>query len=420
LSQIFAGSGVVFTVEKPEPHTLYSTIYIGGDDSAFSEYGSFLGLAEQVDVGNKDFSDKAFVFSDRILIGQSSAGSASAHLANIIAHEAGHLLGYAHEYEESESILSSQALAVSVVNQGLIEADVFGSTLILARSVSNSGTILAAAGGTMSLLDGLMGKGVITVIAEGSIIVNDLLSIDGYSNSFGMNSTMYGLNKTQLILYGGEVVGPGRILVEDGAQVDIIGLTFSDSAGSTQVIYEADSSGTVQWSTIKSLSVHSDADVSVVNNDFSGGTVLVSGDPSATVNMENNWWGTIVPAEIENKITHRADDPSLPWVDYEPWRSGSLPNLFLAGQWPHSRLNQENNYIEVIFSKEVDLLEFTAEDVLLLGLNGSVAVVSIELANAEASGFAVYRILFAEILTEGTYRVTLGPDIVNLVGNALD
>lgn len=125
LSQTFAGSGVIFTVEKPEPHTLYSTIYIGGDDSAFSKYGSFLGLAEQVDVGNKDFSDKAFVFSDRILMGQSSAGCAAVRLEDIIAHEAGHLLGYAHDScgpgegvlfsvaEENPSIPEEPELALS-------------------------------------------------------------------------------------------------------------------------------------------------------------------------------------------------------------------------------------------------------------------------------------------------------------------
>jgi len=54
LEEIFAGSGVVFTINKPSAGQPHSTICIGGDDSAFAQYGSFLGLAEQVDIGNED------------------------------------------------------------------------------------------------------------------------------------------------------------------------------------------------------------------------------------------------------------------------------------------------------------------------------------------------------------------------------
>jgi hypothetical protein len=66
LEHHFAGSGVIFTTEKPEIGISYSTIYIGGNDSVFSEYGSFLGLAAQIDVGNQDPCDEAFVFSDNL------------------------------------------------------------------------------------------------------------------------------------------------------------------------------------------------------------------------------------------------------------------------------------------------------------------------------------------------------------------
>jgi len=100
LNRTFAGSGVIFTVEKPEPHTLYSTIYIGGDDSAFAEYGAFLGLAEQVDVGNQDLSDSGFVFSDSIVSGHTEMDLLVIRLADLISHEIGHLLGYAHFYHK--------------------------------------------------------------------------------------------------------------------------------------------------------------------------------------------------------------------------------------------------------------------------------------------------------------------------------
>jgi len=67
LGEVFAGIGVTFTSSRPEDSGPYSTIYIAGDDSAFSDYGSFAGLAEKVDSGNLDSFDNAFVFSDMLL-----------------------------------------------------------------------------------------------------------------------------------------------------------------------------------------------------------------------------------------------------------------------------------------------------------------------------------------------------------------
>jgi len=58
----FSSVGVTFTTARPTPAAKYSTIYVGGDDSAFSQYGSFLGLAEDVDVGNQIPDDNALVF----------------------------------------------------------------------------------------------------------------------------------------------------------------------------------------------------------------------------------------------------------------------------------------------------------------------------------------------------------------------
>jgi len=96
LEETFAGSGVVFTTEQPTAGTEYSTIYIGGDDSVFASYGSFLGLAELVDTGNLESSDRAVVFSDLIVQQARDRKNLARTLAGTIAHEAGHLLGYPH------------------------------------------------------------------------------------------------------------------------------------------------------------------------------------------------------------------------------------------------------------------------------------------------------------------------------------
>jgi len=99
LEQAFAGTGIIFTNEQPSVGTQYSTIYIGGDDSAFAEYGSFLGLAEQVDMRNLDRQDDGWVFS-AVLANESVQEYARA-LTAIIVHEAGHLLGYQHSSQDN-------------------------------------------------------------------------------------------------------------------------------------------------------------------------------------------------------------------------------------------------------------------------------------------------------------------------------
>ena len=64
LNRGFDDLGVTFTDVQPNSATEYSTVYVGGDDAAFSQYGSFYGLAEKADIGNQDHTGEAFVFSD--------------------------------------------------------------------------------------------------------------------------------------------------------------------------------------------------------------------------------------------------------------------------------------------------------------------------------------------------------------------
>ncbi len=97
LRRIFAEAGVIFTLERPAGDQPYSTVYLGGDDLAFAAYGSFEGLAEAVDVGNRNAGDEALVFSQKLGAGAPDVTTYVSRLVYVIAHEAGHLLGYVHQ-----------------------------------------------------------------------------------------------------------------------------------------------------------------------------------------------------------------------------------------------------------------------------------------------------------------------------------
>lgn len=111
LRQIFAGSEIFFTTDQPVGGSAYSTIYVGGDDRAFADYGSFLGLAEVVDVGNQDPNDEAVVFAENVGYPTMDLTLYASELAYVIAHEAGHLLGYAHA--DPDNLMTSASEGVS-------------------------------------------------------------------------------------------------------------------------------------------------------------------------------------------------------------------------------------------------------------------------------------------------------------------
>ena len=70
LNTRFSEVGATFTQQRPT-NGPYSTIYVGGNDSAFSQHGSFFGLAQHNDTGNSDLGDVAQHW--RYLFGQKQA-----------------------------------------------------------------------------------------------------------------------------------------------------------------------------------------------------------------------------------------------------------------------------------------------------------------------------------------------------------
>ena len=91
LDQIFPGTGVEFVLDRPSNSQKVSTIHVGGDDSAFHQWGRFDGLAEQNDIGNKSKNDEAVVFAD--FESSLSIDEVARRLAFTIQHETKRLVG---------------------------------------------------------------------------------------------------------------------------------------------------------------------------------------------------------------------------------------------------------------------------------------------------------------------------------------
>jgi Ca2+-binding RTX toxin-like protein len=111
LNERFSGIGVRFTAIRPQALSKFSIIYIGGTGSEFAPYGTFTGIAEEVDAGNRNGSDNAFVFPD--LFNVVSLEDSVRILARSIEHEAGHLLGYTHIPPIRGAETSLQAVAMT-------------------------------------------------------------------------------------------------------------------------------------------------------------------------------------------------------------------------------------------------------------------------------------------------------------------
>ena len=113
LNDLFAETGVLFTLDRPQEPGSYSKIYVDGDGSWASAYGPFFGLAEQVDIGNQDLGDNAYVFTERLASPASCATIYADALADLIAHEVGHLIAYQHDVQYSAGELGEVAQIVN-------------------------------------------------------------------------------------------------------------------------------------------------------------------------------------------------------------------------------------------------------------------------------------------------------------------
>ena len=151
----------------------------------------------------------------------------------------------------------------------------------------------------------------------------DAVSFPTTGNSSGGGTTQVVVNGV-LNASGTTFINPGnapfslnQIAVNSGGELIATSSTF----GLNQLNLTAGSTDNLQYVALATeLAINSGATINIRSDDFSSASasVVASGDSTATIDLTNNFWGTIDPTTIAAKITDHADNASLPTVLYEP------------------------------------------------------------------------------------------------------
>src|SRR5262249_2909883 len=112
----------------------------------------------------------------------------------------------------------------------------------------------------------------------------------------------------------------------------------------TNVILNSGSNETLTTDSLATvLTINSAATINISQNDFSKLTangVVAMGDPSATINLPLNYWGTTVPSQISAKIFDHADDVTKPSVNFQPFVNNATGTLAASKTVPYSKSDQ--------------------------------------------------------------------------------
>ena len=136
-----------------------------------------------------------------------------------------------------------------------------------------------------------------------------------YATSIVVNGTMTAAGDSFATTSGSFTTS---IQVNSGGQLFAGTSTFNLS----NVTLSSGSSATMSADVLMGqFAINSNTNISISGMDFSNlgnDSVIAAGDPTATINLTGNYWGTSVPAQIAAKILDHADDITRPTVVYEP------------------------------------------------------------------------------------------------------
>lgn len=206
IQSIYSGININFVTTKPTSGD-FDTIYIGGtpaidlpsSEAQFLNKNGINGVAADINIGNKLSKQSAVVFSDNPIFGFTYSAncliplnhcnpSSNYRLAQVIAHEEGHLSGLVHVQPLSE--LLNPASTSSIFNTNISNAPVLitqQSDMMLSDPDAITQNSYSILGCNIGLLSG--SKNCSTIDAMGLVQDGANVSIDVYG--FSLASSLY-------------------------------------------------------------------------------------------------------------------------------------------------------------------------------------------------------------------------------------
>ena len=117
---------------------------------------------------------------------------------------------------------------------------------------------------------------------------------------------------------GGNYSSFTLLQVNSGGELTATGSTFSLN----QLVVQSGSTANLQFVTFATqLAINSGASINIHDDDLSSAsaTVVASGGSTTTIDLTNNFWGTLNTTQIAAKITDHTKNSSLPTVLYQPF-----------------------------------------------------------------------------------------------------
>ena len=183
-----------------------------------------------------------------------------------------------------------------------------------------------------------VGTGTSVLIDPVTITDNGAMNVTGASVGFvaGYSATTQILvngtlsaSGSNFYISGGNYASFALLQVDSGGQLSATSSTFSLN----QLVVQSGSTANLQFVTFATqLAVNSGASINIHDDDFSNSsaTVVASGGSTTTIDLTNNFWGTLNTTQIAAKITDHTKNSSLPTVLYQPFLTEDATGTFAS------------------------------------------------------------------------------------------
>ncbi len=171
------------------------------------------------------------------------------------------------------------------------------------QTLTVNGAMTLASGDTLSLASNYDGGT--------QVVVNGTLTATGTT----FNQPGQGYFTSLTVNSGGELIASGSAFAL------------------TQMMLNAGSADTIQFTSFATqLTVNSGASISIHSDDFSStsASVVAAGASTATIDLTNNFWGTLNTSQIAAKITDHSKNANLPTVVYQPFLTENATATYAA------------------------------------------------------------------------------------------